>query len=739
MRLANITIGVLLGFVPTLAAAADWTNHPENTWVRESPREGAPSPRYLYEGSGAWDPWEQKFIRWGGHDGIPQGFHLFLWDLKTGRWQQRFPNTSPPGSCCIDGANVFDVANRCFVRFPGASLGHGWQWSRGVHLKRSHVWLYDPKMRGWTNMRPPPYKEPPKYSRDVLGSLDAGGTYDANHQVAISFGGQGDAGGMNNLFVYDAYANRLERLDAANSPSPRDGMGICYDTTNDCLVVFGSQYGDDEQTWIYRYRTNRWEALDLKPRPPGKKRKTYSTIPKMAFDSVNGVCVCVVWLEEKGGALETWALDVAKLQWTKMNPAVEPEPTGSRARNMGFDPALNLVFLESVNPKGEARIWTYRYRKAPPSDRPEPPTDLTVVTDPGKATLTWKPSPSAGIREYRVYRAETDKPWLAEFALIGTVESDSAENALYDARGFRVPNGYKFDDSGLETGKVYIYTIRVVDKSGRESRDGLKVRTQPRVLNPLLSNSAPNTVYATVIGPKEVGLDWARGRGLVAAGTPRYNVYRGLVHVATNTTLKGSWGCNDPEYVEPVVDRVLDLTDIQKIAEIPAPAVWLRARCLRLPRRRLSRSPIPLRRQDRRFDAQRVRIGRLQVRSIRVYRPGGERRRDRERAFAYALTIPAEPENVMLRETGGDAEIKWSPIWSRTTRGEGYRVYRVESRTVTRLTPELITENSFTIRNAGHARFVVVAVDSLGQEGQPSSPVWSGQSYQGFFEGPWHQ
>jgi hypothetical protein len=274
MRVATSAVGIFLALLPGFAVGADWASHPENTWVKQSPREGAPSPRYLYEGSGAWDPLARQFIRWGGHDGIPQGFHLFLWDLETGRWQQKFPNTSPPGACCIDGANVFDVANRRFVRFPGGSLGHGYQWSRKVHLKSSPVWLYDPVGNSWTNMRPPPYKEPPKYSRGVLGSLDAGGTYDANHEVAISFGGQGDAGGMNNLFVYDAYANRLERLDAANPPSPRDGMAICYDTTNDCLVVFGSQYADDEQTWIYRYRTNRWEAHDLKPRPPGKKRKT---------------------------------------------------------------------------------------------------------------------------------------------------------------------------------------------------------------------------------------------------------------------------------------------------------------------------------------------------------------------------------------------------------------------------------------------------------------------------------
>ncbi len=39
-------------------------------------------------------------------------FHTFTFDLDTGEWRQRFPPTSPPGACCVDGANAFDVAGR---------------------------------------------------------------------------------------------------------------------------------------------------------------------------------------------------------------------------------------------------------------------------------------------------------------------------------------------------------------------------------------------------------------------------------------------------------------------------------------------------------------------------------------------------------------------------------------------------------------------------------------------------
>ena len=36
-------------------------------------------------------------------------------------------------------------------------------------------------------------------------------------------------------------------------------------------------------------------------------------------------------------------------------------------------------------------------------------------------------------------------------------------------------------------------------------------------------------------------------------------------------------------------------------------------------------------------------------------------------------------------------------------------------------------------------RFWVAAIDAIGQEGQPSSPVWFGKSYRGFYDGEWHQ
>ena len=98
---------------------------------------------------------------------------------------------------------------------------------------------------------------------------------------------------------------------------------------------------------------------------------------------------------------------------------------------------------------------------------------------------------------------------------------------------------------------------------------------------------------------------------------------------------------------------------------------------------------------------------------------------DEERAVAFARALARR------------AVLKWDP--GREKSIVGYRVYRIDGRTVTRLTPDLIEETTFTISGTPHARFAVAAIDVLGQEGQPSSPAWCGQSFRGFFKGPWHQ
>jgi hypothetical protein len=658
--------------------AQGWTDLPDNVWVRQSPGEGKPIPKFGWEGSGAYDPLHRLWIHQGGHDGNPQGFALFTFDPATGAWRQRFPNTSPPGSCCVDGANAFDPANGRFVRFPGAALGHGWQWSRKVKMKSSPVWLYDPEADAWTNMRPPPYAEPEKYSKTTLGALNAGATYDPNHGVALSFGGQTSGGGTNNLFAYDVYANRLERLEGKGPPEARDGHGLCYDAKQDGLVLFGSQYGNDERTWMYRYRTNAWEALDLDPHPPGRKGKTYSTIPRMAYDSTNGVSLCLTW-DDATGEHQTWALDLGAKKWARLNPSKEPEPSSSRSRNLAYVAEHNLFVLELVAKDRGPEIWTYRYRKAAPS--PPAPEGLEVVTNAGKATLTWKPV--AGATGYGVHRAMAGKSWETEFAKIADVKET------------------RFEDPGLEAGRTCFYRV---EAGGAWSGSA---RTQPRVLvRPIVS----------VLAADRIEVSWNAHPARDIAG---YNVYRGLATVATVKKGEGgAWKDNDPEYEEPQVVAVRDITGLAKLNEAPLAGTSF------------TDTQVDLARKGQEAGDYRWAVYAYVVRAVN--RLGTE-----SGPSPYALTLASEPEHVMAREKDGIAELRWDASREKDVRG--YHVYEISERTVARLTEHPLKETTYRRAAKDLRRYIVTAVDALGQEGQPSSPAWSGKSYKGFFDGEWHQ
>ena len=111
-----------------------------------------------------------------------------------------------------------------------------------------------------------------------------------------------------------------------------------------------------------------------------------------------------------------------------------------------------------------------------------------------------------------------------------------------------------------------------------------------------------------------------------------------------------------------------------------------------------------------------------------------------------SFTIPSSPEYLFSREDGETCRLKWT---ANPEKGiAGYRVYRLDGRwnkdPVSRLTPQPISETTFADETAGQRtrRYYVVAVDALGQEGFPSSPVWHQREWRAYYEpfvGEWHQ
>jgi hypothetical protein len=528
--------------------------HPTNRWVKISPLTDAPpSPRLGYEGDCRWDSKQGVLIRYGGHNqggGGEQHSEVWTFNPLTAQWTLKEPNTSPPGICCGQ-QNVFEPVQGRYLRFPAFSGSHGWQWWREIYLNDSSVWSYDPASNHWRNLRPLPAPQP----RPLRAA-----SWDSGHEVVVLFGGEGSREGT---LIYDPYANAWSWPKPALEPQPRSGGNMVYDSARKLHILFGAQFSNDPHTWAYDLAANEWRDLKPSTLPPTDQNDAV-----LAYDSVSQTVLAIVKVterenEKESHRLETWAYDTAANQWTRMNPEREPDPSGSRARNLVFAPELNLAILENrPHPPGgpaEQQVWTYRYGEgSPPApiatarERPHPPIveDVLVsVLTAREVEVSW--SPSAGpVTGYIVERATVEvltedqltrlkrnteplkEPSVGALKRIGPftrltpmpvtertfIDTSVDLNALEPLAGEPIYERTFSPDQLDRNGKpyrfaVFAYRIRAVNASGLESGPSPAVFTIP---------SSPQWVFAKETGAM-CDLKWAANPEKNIRG---YRVYR---------------------------------------------------------------------------------------------------------------------------------------------------------------------------------------------------------------------
>jgi hypothetical protein len=599
---------------------------PPNVWIKRSPLPDAPvSPRLGYEGACVWDSRHKLLVRYGGHNqggGGEQGAEVWTFNPLTSQWRLMEPNTSPPGVCC-NAQNVYDPLGGRYIRFPYFSGNHGWQWARELYLNDSSVWTYDLAANRWRNMRPLPAPR--------LAPLRCA-SWDSDEQLVVVFGGEGSHEGT---LLYDPARNTWRFPKPHPEPDPRSGGSMAYDAARKLHLLFGAQFTDDPHTWAYDLRSNRWRDLQPENQPPTDKNDAVLT-----YDSVNRVVLAIIKVttgtdESAQHELQTWALDAGSNRWQRMHPAVEPAPSGNRARQLVFAPEWNLAILENCTSRPrEQQIWTYRY--AVPAD--------------GRRAPAGQPPP------------QPVRPPLVEDVVVSVLEPRRVEVSWQPPEG--AVSGYR-----LERAAVEVYSDDQLTR--------LKGRTPPL--------EEPSVGAFRRIGPFE---------HIAALPTDR------TAFVDTQVDL------NQPAPIEgqPVYDRPLHPEHLDE-------------------------------------------TGRAYRRAVYAYRVRALDAAGNECGPSPAVfTIPSSPQFVFSREDGTTCHLKWA---ANPERGIlGYRVYRMDGRydkePVSRLTPLPIAQTTFQDATAGKSsrRYYIVAVDALGQEGSPSSPVWFQREWQQFyvpFVGQWHQ
>lgn len=692
-----IIVGSVIGIALPCSAAE--SPHPLQTWVKQHPRQGAakPPPRMGYETSLAYDPLQKRIIRYGGHNqggGGEQNSEVWTYDLANDVWELKEPNDAPPGVCCAQ-QNVFDDSLGLFIRFPAFSGSHGWQSFREIYLKDCSVWTYDLPNNRFKAMRPLPAIK--------VGPLH-GAAYDPHHQVTVVHAGEG---ATHPTAAYDLYENRWHVL--APKPAPESGIsqpGFTYDATNRVFVLFGSQFRDDERTWLYDLRKNAWRVLEVKDHPPGK-----NSSPVLAADTRNGIVLCSV-IGQAG--LETWALDVAKATWTRLKLPAEPDKSGSRNRVLIFIPDENLFVLENRTDK-EQQVYTFRYADAPAPARG--PSEVRVLATQSGAQLTWKAPPGPGPWRYTVHRAPADKPlWQVDLAPIGPALDVTT-----------------FDDANLDPGAAHYYQVRAVDSAGKQTTPSLIVRTMPAVIDDLVVSCQSE---------KRVTVNWKPSTAQDIAG---YLVYRAEVSVFSSdqaTRIKGRY----PATEQPSVGRIARVGKFEPITPKPIPAAQFIDETIDLstgqqqPKDVLAEYPL----HKDQFNA----AGTPYRYATCAYRVCAVNRRGIAGGFSTVVySIPSAVQHVFAREEGAAAaRIKWAPNPEKSIKG--YRVYRHDGRyeknPIVCLTPQPIAATEFLDEQSGKAtrRYEVVAVDALDQEGEPSQPVWTRREWARYYTPytkDWHQ
>jgi len=613
------------------AESANLASLATDTWTKLSPLEStSPSPRLGYEGACVWDSKHQRMIRYGGHNqggGGEQHSEVWAFDPRTARWEFKLPNVSPPGVCCAQ-QNVFDPISGRYIRFSAASGGHGWQWFREIYLNDSSVWTYDLATNTWRDMRPLPTAHP-KMLRCA--------SWDTEHQVVVVFGGEGSREGT---WIYEPWTNEWQRKQPATEPAHRSGGNMAYDIRARVHVLFGSQFEDDPHTWLYDLKSNTWRDAQPPEMPPTNKNDAVLT-----YDAAAGVVVAIVKVtnkDEEGDEaheLQTWKYDSLENRWTRLKSSIEPDQTGSRARQLLFAPQLGVCLLENRPQKpSEQQVWALR---------------LGGVVDSSTA------SPSVGTRQNESSRAK--KPRLVE------------------------------------------------------------------------------DLSVSVLSPTKVELEWPTNPD--AAG---YVVERAVVEVLSEDQLRRLKETTSP-LEPPSIGGFRRIGRFQRITRQPLTATSYADTAINLEQRQsLEGEPI----EEHDWHAEQIDLqGREYRYAVYIYRVRAVDSAGNESGPSPArFTIPGSPQFVFSQEDSTACKLKWQP--SKEKGIIGYRVYRMDGRynkdPISRLTTEPIEETAYTDSTAGKPtrRYYIVAVDALGQEGHPSSPVWYNREWRDFYEpfvGEWHQ
>jgi hypothetical protein len=602
-------------------------------------------------------------------------------EMPLGTWVKLSPLEATPPSPRLgyEGACAWDGKNGVLIRYGGHNQGGGGE-------QGSEIWTFEPKSARW--MLKEPNTSPPGICCGQQNLLDpTSGRYIRFPAFSASHGWQWWREVYLNdtsAWTYDLPQNRWRNMRPLPAAHPRPLRCASWDAEHEMVVMFGGE-GSNEGTWIY----DPWENTWTQKKPPKEPRGRSGG--NMAYDARHKVHV--LFGSQFDDDQHTWIYDLNANTWTELATDGLP-PTRQNDAVLTYDSNAGLILAvvkittgKDEDAKHRLETWTLdldakKWTPLKPEREPDPTSSrarqLMFAPELGVALLENRPSNSSGVSEQQ------------------------------------------------------IWALRLPPKAAG---------TELPVIKPILRDKPPlvEDVVVSVLNARQVQIDWSSQPGSDIS----FYVERAVAEVVSEDELK-RLKAQTPPLESPSVGAIRRIGPFTRISEEQSGSSFTDSKVdLSKPAAVEGEPTLERKFHGEEFDS----AGREYPHAVYAYRVRAmNAARKVSGPSAAVLTIPSSPQHLFAKEEGTTCQLKWK---ANAEKGiQGYRVYRMDGRyskdPIVRLTQDLQKELTLSDGKAGKTtrRYYVVAVDALGQEGFPSSPVWFNREWQSFYKpfvGEWHQ
>jgi hypothetical protein len=601
-------------------------------------------------------------------------------------WVKRTPLADTPVSPRMgyEGACVWDSRHQLLVRYGGHNQGGGGE-------QGAEVWTFDPKSSVWALKEP--NLSPPGVCCNQQNIYDPGtGLYLRFPNFSGNHGWQWQRELYLNdvsVWTYDLAANHWRKMTPMPAPKLAGLRCASWDSDRQVVVVFGGE-GSHEGTLIYDPRRNEWH------RPKPAKEPESRSGGNMAYDAARKLHI--LFGAQFNDDPHTWAYDVAKNEWRDMAPPSMP-PTNKNDAVLTYD-SVNKVVLAIV-----------KIEKGGEDDEEEG----------GNEIQTW--AYDAGANRWTQMKPNT--------------EPDAGGNRTRNLMFAPELNLAILENCTSKPREQQIWTYRFADAK----KNAPPPEADAKEAAAASETSVITDIVVSVLAKNRVEISWTPPKG---ASAEQYIVERATVEVWSEDQL-AKLKQNTPPLADPSVGAIRRIGPFTQVTKEPTRATSYVDEALDLSKpQAIEGEPIYDRDLHREhLDTNGKPYGRA-VYAYRVRTVDAAGKTSGPSPTTY--TIPPSPEMLFSKEDGETCQLKWAASANKGI--AGYRVYRLDGRwdkdPVSRLTGDPIKETSFADETAGKhtRRYHIVAVDALGQEGFPSSPVWYRREWREYytpFVGEWHQ